>query len=916
MDLEKTKVDELVSKEQLWILAIALEPDVPRFGPGLFNKVKTYGDQTTVVHKIRDKLHDELVLHLVVRANDLRSAVEEFWEACMILPDIPLAQFFPKHPQDPFLQENEYASTEHLPYVRPEVNTGFRDWYYYNTFVGYGTIMEHENELKRVGNGELFEAEIQVFAVSREDSKTYIACLRLPDENQRLRVGRSVQIRWQGANMKSVIDENNETTEEGEHVQEPITREELEIMDRWTGVVIEPLPAARKDTISLIIRRPSEETPGARQPKLVSNLKNPPFENVMVRIPLSNKIFKRFLACNHDLQHWSKGEVARELLGGDLMDLPHVNLLQGVDKDLIQATTTRGRVNFDIKNIIEGLPNGRGRFFTITGPAGSGKSYVMCVLSLLILKGSNFLYPVHPDGATGSWMPNFQNYKKGSRDAEDEPEKKEHKPQVVISCPTNFLTNANCVTMQQAADSLFAGEPIMIIRVHPLELELLIADQSYTCHEQNSRVAESDDDRQVEEDMNEEGLIKILRGVLEHYKKSLPSVTSPTPGINDSRLQLMEHSLGYRMLQVCGIIPGSPWEAPGKYRNFVAHHADRLNEKNTLVEVPELLFNKSMKRLARDTLARADIVFGTPFVLGTSLIYHSLHPAVVFIDEAGMTPESDLLPMLTYYFPKAFGLFGDPKQLGPTIISSKEENPFSGQISVPLLSRMIINGCQGFKLQHQHRLLGAIHHFTNRLFYDSRTRWQKSKNLDPEGWHSKIKTFNFQKYRVKENMVFLNIPDSKEMAVGYSWANRANVLTGLDIVYDLVSGYSILPADIVILVGYDAQKREYLSEISRRVARIPQVKWLDVRIHVIETFQGKEAPFAIFDFVRTETMGHMRSFRRLNVGMTRGRFGLWCLYNANSMMNYVDRKSWILREMQNLVKDCRMGATLKLPEMD
>lgn len=80
-------------------------------------------------------------------------------------------------------------------------------------------------------------------------------------------------------------------------------------------------------------------------------------------------------------------------------------------------------------------------------------------------------------------------------------------------------------------------------------------------------------------------------------------------------------------------------------------------------------------------MARADIVTGTPFVLGTSLMYHSLHPTVVFVDETGMSKESDLFPLMCYYFPKAFGLFGDPKQLGPTVMSSKEENPFRGRNS-------------------------------------------------------------------------------------------------------------------------------------------------------------------------------------------------------------------------------------------
>ncbi|KAJ5367274.1 hypothetical protein N7541_001215 [Penicillium brevicompactum] len=890
MGLEKRPVDNLVSEKQLWVIAIVLEPGAPRFGPGLFNKYNTYGDQTTAVHKIRDKLYQEQYLHFVVRANDLESVVKDFREACKGLPKVPLAEFFPQHPQHPFLQEGDYASTENRPYVKPEVNFGFRDWYHYNTFVGYGTIIEQESELKRANNGELFAAQIQVFAISKEDSNTYMACLRLPDEIQRRSVGSSAHIHWH--------------------------RHGGEVTDPWRGDIIEPLPAARTDTTSLIIYRPSKETHGARQPKIASNLKDAPFENVMVKIIVSDKTFKRFLGCNLDLQHWSKAEVCRELLGGDLMALPEIGLLSDVNRELIDTTFAHGRVNLDISKVIDGLPHARGRFFVVTGPAGSGKTYVMHLLSLLILKGSKMFYPVHPDGATGKWMPNFHKYNRGTSEMEEEPEKKEHKPQVVISCPTNNLTSDNCVKLQFAADNLFAGEPIMIIRIHPLELEFLIAKQSFTHHEQHSQTAEMEHDQQQPvEEISVEGLIKVLSEVLEHYQKSFSSAGFAATGIKDSRLQLMEHSLGYRMLQVCGIIPGSLWTVSGAYENFVAFHQDRLRHASEPNEAQELAFRKYMIRLARETLARADILIGTPFVLGTYLIYSSLHPTAVCVDEAGTSKESDILPVMTYYFPKAFGVFGDPKQLGPTIMSTMEENSFHGQIELSLLSRLILNGCTRFDLIHQHRLTKDIYNFTNQLFCRGQMRWQRTQVIDPNAWSSKVMDYNFHRYKVKKNMVFLNIPKGQEFSVGHSWANRAHVVIGLNLPYDFIMSCSIPPADIVILVGYDAQKREYLSEMSRRVESNPGIKWLDIRVTVIDSFQGNQAPFVILDLVRSETLGHLRSFRRLKVGMTRGSFGFWCLYNVNSMMEPIDRDAWVIREMRSLIKGSRLGATMALPEI-
>ena len=61
---------------------------------------------------------------------------------------------------------------------------------------------------------------------------------------------------------------------------------------------------------------------------------------------------------------------------GDLMQLPRIGLLGDVNKQLVEKsrkTFSQGRVNTDIKRIVNGFPGARGRFFAITGPAGSGR---------------------------------------------------------------------------------------------------------------------------------------------------------------------------------------------------------------------------------------------------------------------------------------------------------------------------------------------------------------------------------------------------------------------------------------------------------------------------------------------------------------------------------------------------------------
>lgn len=54
----------------------------------------------------------------------------------------------------------------------------------------------------------------------------------------------------------------------------------------------------------------------------------------------------------------------------------------------------------------------------------------------------------------------------------------------------------------------------------------------------------------------------------------------------------------------------------------------------------------------------------------------------------------------------------------------------------------------------------------------------------------------------------------------------------------------------------------------------------------------------------------MRSFRRRNFGMIRGRVRLWCIYNANN------NKNWTICELLHLLKGFRLGASIQLPEIE
>jgi hypothetical protein len=170
----------------------------------------------------------------------------------------------------------------------------------------------------------------------------------------------------------------------------------------------------------------------------------------------------------------------------------------------------------------------------------------------------------------------------------------------------------------------------------------------------------------------------------------------------------------------------------------------------------------------------------------------------------------------------------------------------------------------------------------NRLFYN-RIQWECANILDPPNYAGQFSDYNMALYQIKSNVVFLNVANGEESIQGYSFVNHRHISLALGLAHDLRASLSVALKSIVILTGYEAQRRTYIVEQGRRQRAHPEVKWMGIRALVIEPFQGNAANVVIFDMVRTKEVGFMRSYRRLNVDLSRGRFALDSLYNAGSV---------------------------------
>ncbi|KAJ5325316.1 uncharacterized protein N7506_008418 [Penicillium brevicompactum] len=286
------------------------------------------------------------------------------------------------------------------------------------------------------------------------------------------------------------------------------------------------------------------------------------------------------------------------------------------------------------------------------------------------------------------------------------------------------------------------------------------------------------------------------------------------------------------MLGVAGKIPGSPWATLGlgPYLGFDSFWKYREG----IQAEDEADFQADCRRMKRDALKTAHIVIGTPAGITDPSILTCLHPSFVAVDEASMIQCMSTAGFMATFF------------------------------------------------THQRRMTGDIHSLSSDLFYGDKE--MKSDAPDPDNKARSLALWNQEQHSVHSNALMLDIPWTSESCIGTSFENPGNREVVLGLVRKIVGDGLFEAKDIVVLVGYEAQWRQYVKDLRALAETDPSVPWGNVRATKIDAMQGNEANIIIFDYVRTAKQHEfMKSFRRLNVACSRGRFGFYLVASAASL---------------------------------
>lgn len=296
-------------------------------------------------------------------------------------------------------------------------------------------------------------------------------------------------------------------------------------------------------------------------------------------------------------------------------------------------------------------------------------------------------------------------------------------------------------------------------------------------------------------------------------------------GISDPRVNVIDLSVGYRMLQIAGLAEQNcPIRHPDV--KMFAGFREKLEKYATgspMDKDQRKEFKQAAKDLYKYVLANAAIVVGTPGGISHNfpLSVFRYTASTILVDELAQFRDDELMPLFAARFSRCGGIigFGDVAQLPPYVSSKQPENPYAKTIELSLMVRLTTCGFPGTALTQQTRMLPSILVLSNYLSYNGTIiDSDRVKNRENQAFVKLFRDFNPPYFGgVVKNVVWLDIPGGRENDVKIDqYKSRYCLLYAIIVVIDHVK--KILnrvnkkgSVKVAIVTAYGAQ-RTILSE--------------------------------------------------------------------------------------------------------
>eukprot|EP00056_Hartaetosiga_gracilis_P013196 m.216508 g.216508 ORF g.216508 m.216508 type:complete len:1084 (+) comp13806_c1_seq1:31-3282(+) len=295
-----------------------------------------------------------------------------------------------------------------------------------------------------------------------------------------------------------------------------------------------------------------------------------------------------------------------------------------------------------------------------------------------------------------------------------------------------------------------------------------------------------------------------------------------------------------------------------------------MNDQGELNERDETAYKKLYRRLEQKFIGAADVITATCSVAG-SRRFANFRFSTIVLDEATQATEPESLIPLVHGASQVV-LVGDHCQLGPVVMCKKAAEH---GLSQSLFERLVIQGIKPARLQVQYRMHPALSEFPSNTFYEG------CLQNGVTAAERVMESVNFPWPNPQVPLMFYATTGQEEIsASGTSYLNRTEASHVEKIVtFFLKNG--VTPDQIGVITPYEGQ-RAYVVDHVRYAGTERSSLYDAVEIASVDAFQGREKDYMILSCVRSnehQGIGFLNDPRRLNVAITRARYGLILIGN-------------------------------------
>ncbi|KAM0792340.1 ATP-dependent helicase NAM7 [Microbotryomycetes sp. NB124-2] len=272
----------------------------------------------------------------------------------------------------------------------------------------------------------------------------------------------------------------------------------------------------------------------------------------------------------------------------------------------------------------------------------------------------------------------------------------------------------------------------------------------------------------------------------------------------------------------------------------------------------------------REILNAADVICATCVGCGDPRLA-KIKFRTVLIDEATQATEPECMIPLTFGA-KQLVMVGDHSQLGPTIMNKKAAKAGLAQ---SMFERLVLLGNRPIRLQVQYRMHPCLSEFPSNMFYEGTLQ---NGVTAPERLRKNV---DFPWPQPSTPMYFhQNLGQEEISSSGTSYLNRTEASNVEKIVTRFFKS-GVLPHQIGVITPYEGQ-RSYIVQYMQASGSLKKELYKEVEVASVDAFQGREKDYIIVSCVRSnehQGIGFLSDPRRLNVALTRAKYGLVILGN-------------------------------------